>query len=158
MIKIFIFLYLFYVLFEKIYSVLQKRKEYLKKDTIHMFNVQLADNKFKRKHGLMYIKKKLKPNQGMLFDYKKNLYPSLWMKNTYIGLDAIFLDTNSKVIDLIENMKPLSKKSHKSNKLTRYILEVNKNTIRNKNIKLGDYIGTTLVKKNITNFKSSNIN
>ena len=152
MIKLLIILYLFYVLFEKIYSVLKKRKESFKKDSIHMFMVQLADTNHKRKKGLMNIKKKLKSNYGMLFDYKKNVYPSLWMKNTYIELDAIILDNNSKVIDLFYNMKPLSKKTYKSNKLSRYILEVNGGTINKMNIQKGDYIGTTLLNKNITNF------
>ena len=74
------------------------------------------------------------------------------MKNTYIELDAIILDSNSKVIDLFYNMKPLSKKTYKSNKLSRYVLEVNGGTINKMNIQKGDYIGTTLLNKNITNF------
>ena len=60
----------------------------------------------------MFRKHPLQMNEGMLFDmgYKIN---SLWMKNTYIPLDILFLSKDMKVIGYIEDTEPLSLKSLK---------------------------------------------
>ena len=57
-------------------------------------NLEIADTKEKRKLGLMY-RKHLKLNEGIIFDYKGMNYVKIWMKNTQIPLDIIFL----KIID-----------------------------------------------------------
>ena len=153
MIKFLIFLFLIYTLFKKIYSVYLKKQSFKNRGDIHSFKVQLADTNNKRTTGLIHVKKRLKNNTGMLFDFKKNLYPKMTMRKTSIDLDCIFINNNGKVVDLISNMKAKSKKSYDSKKLSRYALEVNSGTIKRKNIKVNDYISTTLLKNNITNFK-----
>ena len=89
--------------------------------------------------GLMYVKEPLYSRYGMLFDmgYKIN---SMWMKNTYIPLDVIFLDKNMNVIGYKENNQPHSLKSISINKPSRYVLEMNAGTVRKFNIKRGDKI------------------
>ena len=54
--------------------------------------------------GLMYVKEPLHTRYGMLFDmgYKVN---SMWMKNTCISLDVIFLDNNRNLIVFRETNK-----------------------------------------------------
>ena len=75
------------------------------------------------------------------------------MKNTYIPLEALFLDRNSNVVDVAINMEPQNIKNYKSKKKAKYALEVNKGTIKKLGIKIGDKIGTKFLKKNITDFK-----
>ena len=125
--------------------VIIKYKESYK--SIHTFNSVTVNTNESRKKGLMYRKKPLYKKEGMLFDFKKSKKISLWMKNTYIPLDAIFMDDNGKVLDLKHNLKPKSKKSIISNKKSKYVLEVNNNTIKNNNIKLGDYIMINKISK-----------
>ena len=152
MIKIIIYLFLLYLLFRKIYKVVIKTIENYN-NKMHYFSVQIADTPHKRERGLMNIKSPLKRNTGMLFDFKKESIISLWMKNTYIPLEALFLDRNSNVVDVAINMEPQNIKNYKSKKKAKYALEVNNGTIKKLGIKIGDKIGTKLLKKNITDFK-----
>ena len=89
--------------------------------------------------GLMYVKNPLNSRYGMLFDmgYKVN---SMWMKNTFIPLDIIFLDKNMNIIGFKENNLPQSLKSISINKPSKYVLEMNGDTVRNFNLKRGDKI------------------
>ena len=89
--------------------------------------------------GLMYLKDPLHPRYGMLFNmgYKVN---SMWMKNTFIPLDVIFLDENMNIIGFKENNQPHSLKSIMINKPSKYVLEMNAGTVKNFNLKKGDKI------------------
>ena len=89
--------------------------------------------------GLMYVKKPLNSRYGMLFDmgYKVN---SMWMKNTFIPLDVIFLDKNMNIIGYKENNQPHSLKSIMINKPSKYVLEMNAGSVKNFNLKRGDKI------------------
>ena len=89
--------------------------------------------------GLMYIKKPLWNNNGMLFnmdDHPKN--HSMWMKNTYIPLDIIFLDENMKIVGFKENNQPHSLKQMRINKPSRYVLEMNAGSVKDNNLKIND--------------------
>ena len=145
MIKIVIGLLLLAILILKIYDVAIKYRESYK--NVFNFKCVVVSSEKLRKKGLMYRKKKLKHNQGMLFDFEEPMLISLWMKNTFIPLDAIYLNEEGKIVDINENLKPKSKKSVKTDKLSRYVMEVNSNTVKNKNIKLGDYIQIDKIKK-----------
>ena len=70
--------------------------------------------------GFTSRKKKLAPGEGMLFDFKEPKKISLWMKNTFIALDAIFIGNDGKIVDLKEHLKPKSKESIKSNEITQF--------------------------------------
>ena len=89
--------------------------------------------------GLMYVKEPLHSRYGMLFDmgYKVN---SMWMKNTFISLDVIFLDKNMNIIGFKENNQPHSLKSISINKVSKYVLEMNAGTVKKFNLKKGDKI------------------
>lgn len=89
--------------------------------------------------GLMYVKEPLHSRYGMLFDmgYKVN---SMWMKNTFIPLDVIFLDKNMNIIGYKENNKPHSLKSISINKPSKYVLEMNTGTVKKFNLEIGDKI------------------
>jgi len=144
-IKISVVLIIIFLLLNKIIMVIMKYRESYK--TIHTFNCVTVNTNESRKKGLMYRKKPLHKKEGMLFDFKKPTKISLWMKNTYIPLDAIFMDDNGKVLDLKHDLKPKSKKSIVSTKKSKYVLEVNTNTIKNNNIQLGDYINVNKISK-----------
>ena len=145
MIKIVIAVLLIAILCIKIYDVIMKYRESYK--NVFNFKCVVVSSDKLRKKGLMYRKKKLKDSQGMLFDFKEPMAISLWMKNTFIPLDAIYLNEDGKIVDINEGLKPKSKKSVKSDKLARYVMEVNSKTVKNKNIKLGDYIQIEKIKK-----------
>ena len=137
--------FLILLLLIKIVDVFKKYKESFK-NTFN-FEAKVVSTPSAKKKGLMNRTNKLKKNQGMLFKFDEPQAISLWMKNTYIPLDAIYFNKDGKILELNENLKPHSKNSVVSKKPCKYVLEVNGNTIKNKNIKIGDYIKIKKIKK-----------
>tara|TARA_B100001094_G_scaffold333460_1_gene412874 strand:- start:763 stop:1191 length:429 start_codon:yes stop_codon:yes gene_type:complete len=100
--------------------------------------VKLVTTDEDKKTGLMF-RKHLNQDEGMLFKFEQGLN-SVWMKNTYIPLDVLFLDKRFKVIGFSENTVPLSLDSIGIETPSDYILEVNGGWIENNNIKIGNQI------------------
>ena len=96
--------------------------------------------------GLMYIKKPLPDDSGMLFDFGHNDKHKMWMKNTFIPLDMVFLNENKKVLGFVENTKPHEEKVVGINKPSRYVLETNGGWVERNQIKVGDPIEINKVK------------
>lgn len=97
----------------------------------HRFNVEIADNSEERARGLMF-REELGENQGMLFVYEEEADRSFWMKNTFIPLDIIFLDSNFEVINIeAANPEPNTTDSdldrYRSERPAQYVLEINQN-------------------------------
>ena len=105
----------------------------------HVLYLQKAVTPAERQLGLMY-RQSMPANQGMLFSFPKVDTYSIWMKNTYISLDLIFLDTNYKVVDTKENLPILSEKKHTSKIKHKHILELNAGSVKRFGIKIGQVL------------------
>ena len=103
------------------------------------FNVEIAKTIEERRTGLLY-RKKLLNNEGMLFIFPREKIIQLWMKNTYIPLDVIFISENKVIVDIKKNMEKLSETIVKSKVKSRYALEFNAGLINKLDIKIGDKI------------------
>lgn len=105
------------------------------------FNVSVAQELDELATGLMFVKE-LDDNRGMLFDFRafQGRELSMWMKNTYIPLDMLFIDCNLRIVDIYKNAKPLSLKHIKSKAPYCYVLEINAGLAYDKNIMVGDKI------------------
>ena len=91
--------------------------------------------------GLMFRKEPLQVNEGMLFKMRPNTKKnSVWMKNTYIPLDIIFLDTNMMVVGYKMNTVPLSLKTIEITNPSSYILELNAGSVLGLDIYVGDSV------------------
>jgi uncharacterized protein len=89
------------------------------------FKVELADNEASRSLGLMY-RKKLEKNYGMFFlmsDIDRPL--QMWMKNTLIALDILFINKNLEIVNIVHNTKPMSLDLIYSEQPASYVLEIN---------------------------------
>ena len=102
-------------------------------------NVEVAKTIQERRTGLMY-RKNLLDNEGMLFIFPSENIIQLWMKNTYIPLDIIFISKNKVVVDIKKNMEKLSETIIKSKVKSKYALELNAGLINKLDIKIGDKI------------------
>lgn len=71
------------------------------------FDVWVADTAPRRAQGLMYVKQ-LAPLRGMLFLYREPLVVSMWMKNTYIPLDMLFVAADGRIIRIAPRATPHS--------------------------------------------------
>ena len=101
--------------------------------------VEIADTPAKAELGLMY-RKSLPQNQGMLFIFPYPKIIRMWMKNTYIPLDMIFLNGQNQVICLRENAHPLDENIISCPYPAKMVLELNAGEIKAKNIQLGDVL------------------
>ena len=112
------------------------------KNKFHTFNIILVDDNLSRQKGLMFRKNKLGKNNGMLFYYnnKPKSVKSVWMKNTFIPLDILFLDSNMIVVDLYQNMIPFSEKSVYSKVKCNHFLEIDSGEVGRLKIEVGDKI------------------
>lgn len=97
--------------------------------------LEIADTEEKRKVGLMY-RKKLPEDQGMLFVFPEEQKRSMWMKNTYISLDMIFMDSKYKVVGVLKNVPPLNEEKREITAPAKYVLEVNAGIADRKGIKI----------------------
>jgi len=106
---------------------------------LHQFEVYIADSNSKRKKGLMYVKS-LPRNYGMLFKFDSPRIASIWMKNTYISLDLLFIDKNQTIIKIYNDAKPLNLKSISSKLKVKWVLEVNGGLAEELEVNLGDTV------------------
>ena len=73
----------------------------------HVFEVWLADTPQRQSQGLMYVRA-LPDLRGMLFVHAAPQPISMWMKNTYIPLDMVFIDARGRIQQIVEQTKPHS--------------------------------------------------
>ena len=90
----------------------------------YRFDVYLAIDRAQTSRGLMHVRN-LPPMTGMLFVYESDNYYSMWMKNTYIPLDMVFVRSDGTVSSVIRNTEPQSLRSLAAVEPVRYVLELN---------------------------------
>jgi len=76
----------------------------------HQFKVEVADTPPERAKGLMY-RRSMPQNQGMLFDFHDEVPIMMWMKNTYIPLDMVFVSRDGVVTIIAPDTKPMSEET-----------------------------------------------
>src|ERR1700728_3230598 len=117
--------------------------EIVTKTGVHVFSVEMATTEDEQHTGLMY-RKELAEGKGMLFDFTPEQEVSMWMKNTCISLDMIFIRADGRILRIAENTDPLSTKIIPSNGLCKGVLEVIAGTAQKYGIKPGDRVGHPL--------------
>jgi uncharacterized protein len=103
--------------------------------------VQVADTQKKREKGLMFVGK-LPENEGMLFVFSRKTYGGFWMKNTLIPLSIAFLDSNGKILKILD-MVPCKWDdcpTYDPEFFYHYALEVNLGWFEKNKIKEGNFI------------------
>lgn len=104
-------------------------------------NLELARTSLEQQKGLMFHEN-LEESSGMLFVFPDEQIRSFWMKNTFIPLDILYIDSNDKIID-IQTAQPCKKDpcpDYVSASPARYVLELNAGYSEKNNIKIGDKI------------------
>jgi uncharacterized protein len=89
----------------------------------HVFQVWLADNPRRQSQGLMFVRD-LPDLRGMLFVHQQPKAISMWMKNTYIPLDMVFIDERGRIQQIIEQTTPHSLDLIRSDKPALAVLEI----------------------------------
>jgi uncharacterized membrane protein (UPF0127 family) len=89
----------------------------------YQFKVEIADEPLERNVGLMN-RKKLGPREGMLFVFEQPRIINMWMKNTLISLDMVFISDNGTVVKIAERTVPHSLDLITSGEPAAYVLEL----------------------------------
>jgi len=117
--------------------------EIVTKTGVHVFSVEMATTEVEKTTGLMY-RKELPEGKGMLFDFAPEQEVSMWMKNTYISLDMIFIRADGRILRIAENTEPMSTKIIPSRGLAKGVLEVIAGTAQKYGIAPGDRVAHPL--------------
>jgi uncharacterized protein len=120
--------------------------EIVTKTGVKMFSVEMAVTDKERETGLMY-RKELADGRGMLFDFTPEQTISMWMKNTFVSLDMIFINGDGRVLRVAEDTEPQSLKIISSGGPAKGVLEVVAGTARKYGIVPGDQVVHPLFKK-----------
>ena len=89
----------------------------------HTFEVWLADSPQRQAQGLMFVRA-LPDLRGMLFVHESPKPISMWMKNTYIPLDMVFIDGHGRIQQIVEHATPHSLDIIRSNEPALAVLEI----------------------------------
>lgn len=92
-------------------------------DETHAFTVELAKTPEEIQQGLMF-REELAPDAGMLFDFGVTRQASMWMKNTLIPLDMLFILESGEIIAIARNAQPGSLRSVGPGVPVRAVLEI----------------------------------
>ena len=90
----------------------------------YSFDVFVAESDTQKMRGLMFVRE-LPQQNGMLFIYRDTAVHSMWMKNTYIPLDILFIRGDGTVSSVARNTEPLSLRSISATEPVNYVLELN---------------------------------
>ena len=105
----------------------------------HLFSIEVAENEQQKSIGLMF-RKKLDPGSGMLFPYAQPQELTMWMRNTYIPLDMVFIKPNGIIHRIAESTEPFSEEIVASNGDVTAVLELAGGVTRKLGIKAGDKV------------------
>jgi len=101
------------------------------------FTAEIADDNSERSTGLMF-REKMPTTHGMLFDFGETRRIQMWMRNTPLPLDMVFLDNSGTVVRVVERTTPFSDDIIDSGAPVSHVLEINGGVARLIGIKPGD--------------------
>lgn len=103
------------------------------------FKVGVARTSDEHNQGLMY-RLSMPVDEGMLFEFERAVQIAMWMKNTYISLDMIFIDEDGIIVDIAKSTTPHSEEPITSAQEILAVLEINGGLSDRFGIRLGDRV------------------
>ena len=104
--------------------------------TQHKFTVELALTPRQQAQGLMY-RRSMPAQAGMLFLYRPVQPISMWMMNTFIPLDMLFVSADRRIVRVAERTVPHSTETIPSGQPILAVIELNAGTVARLGITLG---------------------
>lgn len=104
-----------------------------------LFEVEMAKTPDQHQQGLMF-RTSLAEESGMLFVYNPPQRVTMWMKNTKIPLDMIFIANGGRIVKIHESARPGDTRGVSSGRAVRAVLEINGGLARELGIREGDQV------------------
>lgn len=111
----------------------------------HVFLLEVARTEKQQALGLMY-RRQLDADAGMLFEFDPPQEVAVWMKNTWIPLDILFVAEGGKIQKIVRQTQPFSLLQIPSDSEVLYVLEVNAGTADRLGLGVGDTLLVSPVK------------
>jgi hypothetical protein len=105
----------------------------------HAYEVEVVDDEASREHGLM-DRREMPANHGMLFEFPDREPVTFWMKDTYLSLDMIFIDSDGSVRRIEQRATPMSEALIPSRAPVVAVLELNAGQAAAIRLKPGDKV------------------
>ncbi len=105
----------------------------------YRISVWVASERAQQTRGLMFVRD-LPEQHGMIFLYPQPGRRSMWMKNTYIPLDILFIRASGRITNIARHTEPLSLSSISSSEPVNYVLELNAGAAERLGIEAGDTV------------------
>ena len=106
---------------------------------MHQFIVEVAKTPKQHTQGLMF-RRRLAADAGMLFVYPRAEIIVMWMQNTFVPLDMLFIDASFRITHIVQRTIPLSTETINSLEPALSVLELNAGTVSKLGIKPGDVV------------------
>ena len=112
------------------------------------YQVETAVTKDEMSRGLME-RKSLAENSGMLFALQGQQEIAMWMQDTYIPLDMVFVNQDGKIVWIYQNAEPMSTRliRPQTTEPLSAVIEINAGDVEKNGIKVGDTVQHELLKK-----------
>ena len=108
-------------------------------DKTHEFSVEVADTREEQTRGLMF-RNVIAPSEGMLFEFGGDEIRSIWMKNTSVFLDVLFVRPDGRILKIEHSAQPYSLRSITSEAPVAAVLEIAGGQANERGIKPGDRV------------------
>ena len=108
-------------------------------NTRHEFQVEIADDSAEQARGMMF-RDVVEPDTGMLFEFGGSEIRSIWMKNTSVFLDVLFVREDGRIVKVVHSAKPYSLRSMSSEFPVAAVLELAGGQVSELGIQTGDIV------------------
>jgi len=109
------------------------------------FDIWVADTPPREEQGLMFVRD-LPADRGMIFLEATPRIASMWMKNTYIPLDMVFIRADGRVAAVFANTVPFSETVISANEPVKAVLEIKGGEAARRGIQVGDLVTSPVLK------------
>jgi uncharacterized protein len=105
----------------------------------YRFDVWIADTEQRAEQGLMFVRD-LPHSKGMLFPLDPPRVETMWMKDTYIELDMLFVGPDGRVVKILERARPLSTRTLSSEQVVGAVVELKGGEAARLGLAIGDRV------------------
>jgi len=112
----------------------------------HTFTVEEAKTVDQQARGMMF-REEMAPDTGMIFEFAEPKVSTIWMKNTAIPLDILFVRSNGKILKIEHSHQPYTLRSASSEGIVAAVVELQGGRSKELGIRPGDVIDHPFFKK-----------
>ncbi|MFO1118509.1 MAG: DUF192 domain-containing protein [Beijerinckiaceae bacterium] len=112
---------------------------FVTKSGVHEFKVEVMRTPAEFAKGLMF-RRYMPADRGMLFDFNRDEVVNMWMKNTYIPLDMVFVGKDGRVFSIAADTEPLSERTISSGGPVTGVVELNAGAAAKMGLSPGDEV------------------